>query len=727
MNQTKILYRENSYIIAGLLFFSAFVLYVTTVCPSIYWRDAAEFQVVAFQLGIAHPAGSPFYALIAKLFTFLPFGSIAFKVNLVSAFSGALLIPLTLLFICEIILLLFPQRNKGFLILSAALAVSFYAVADSLWYNSIVAEVYTLQNCCIVLIALCLVRALRLEQKSYLYAAGLLFGLSTGAHIIMILYIPALLLFLGLIFRRSLTWPHFGTLVLFVMLGTSVYLYLPVRSSVNPYYDWGNPETAENFYTHVTDKKDAGSHFNFSSRRFFRKLKTYGGYYDEDFEVVGILLGLTGLIIFFKRKPKLFFLFAFFFYSQWFFFIRYWPWSSAFIATFIFFTVGIGIALFAAMEGIKTLSICSSRYRTRIAGVAIAAVCLLCLMQVFFLSIPHWQKNARSQYWSPYCFFDFLFAEIPYRGVLVNSILYFGISYLQQAENMRPDITNLFLSEIISPEVFNYVTTDRYPLITIPTVSGIRLGEAIIRRNIRNHDFYWEPLGTKNRYVKNNLKPHGMLMRITPSPQPLSPEDLNTHAMKFEHFLHQYNPAFYACRDPEENELYVSLIEGIAKYFYDRQEYETAIRHLLVANKLKPKMITVLNALACAHANLGLLSKAQEYLAIADKEAPSNPTTLQNLGRLWLDRNNYEMALYYYKKCLAVDPSRAEVYYWAGQCYENIGDARAAREAYTAFLRIAPEDSFAEKARERLDTLNTQNEPPTQKISRFSQHPNNNV
>ena len=92
--------------IAVLLFFATLILYLSSICPNMYWRDAAEFQAVAFQLGIAHPAGSPLYALVAKVFTFLPFGSIAFKVNLVSAFFGALLIVATFLLIIECLQLL---------------------------------------------------------------------------------------------------------------------------------------------------------------------------------------------------------------------------------------------------------------------------------------------------------------------------------------------------------------------------------------------------------------------------------------------------------------------------------------------------------------------------------------------------------------------------------------------------------------------------------------------
>jgi len=137
-----------------------------------------------------------------------------------------------------------------------------------------VSEEYTLQNCCVVLIVIFLVRSLTQKEKNgFLYVIVFLFGLSTGAHIIMILHLPALILFLLLFYRKSISLSQLGIIVMFVILGASIYLYFPVRSSINPYYDWGNPGNAENFITHVPDRKDSQRHFFFSPEQFVRKLK----------------------------------------------------------------------------------------------------------------------------------------------------------------------------------------------------------------------------------------------------------------------------------------------------------------------------------------------------------------------------------------------------------------------------------------------------------------------
>jgi len=693
----KIEYLKQQPAIVSFLFFASFGLYLATICPNIYWRDAPEFQTVAFQLGIAHPAGSPFYALSAKLFTFLPFGSIAFKVNLVSAFFGALLILLTFLLTTECLTLIFSGKNKNLSFLSGAIAVSFYAVSQSLWHNSIVAEVYTLQNCFIVLIALFLIHGLRTTKQNFLYLAAFLFGLSSGAHIIMILYIPALALFLCLFYRKDLSISQIGIIVMFVILGASVYLYLPVRSSVNPYYDWGNPENVGNFITHVTDRKDVKSHFSFSPHKFIPQLKKYGQYYVDDFNFLGIVLGLTGMGIFFRRKPKLFFGLGAIFFSQWFFFIRYWPWSSAFIPTFLFFTAGIAVGLVYVIEKAQNLS-----SRGHSPCLLPNIILVLCTAYIFFLAGSNWKTTDRSNYWSPHEFSQYIYNQIEFRGVLVNSLYYFGTSYLQQCENYRPDITNLSLGEIFNPRVFNTVTPERYPLIRIPHEKGAKIGEAIINANIKNYPFYWDPTSKNSHVVQENLHPDGLLFRIMPSPSPINPETKKLHLKKIEKFLINYTPAFSQYSDQEENLLYSLILESLSRFFHDRQDYKLTIAHLTIANHLTPDTNTILNGLASSHANLGRFSEAEAYLEKALKIDCLNLTTLKNLGQLYFDTEQYSAALPYYQKIIKRDPQNIEAHFGMGLCYEKIKNHQKAGDAFQKVISINPESPIATQAKEKL-------------------------
>src|SRR5256885_1005772 len=64
-------------------------LYVRTLVPFVLVGDSAEFEVLAYQVGMAHTPGYPIYLLLARLFTFLPVHDIAYRVNLFSAFMAA--------------------------------------------------------------------------------------------------------------------------------------------------------------------------------------------------------------------------------------------------------------------------------------------------------------------------------------------------------------------------------------------------------------------------------------------------------------------------------------------------------------------------------------------------------------------------------------------------------------------------------------------------------------
>ena len=64
-------------------------LYAYTAPRTVTFEDDGSFIMVAEFLGIAHPPGYPLYALLAKLSTFLPLGSIAYRVHLFSAVTGA--------------------------------------------------------------------------------------------------------------------------------------------------------------------------------------------------------------------------------------------------------------------------------------------------------------------------------------------------------------------------------------------------------------------------------------------------------------------------------------------------------------------------------------------------------------------------------------------------------------------------------------------------------------
>lgn len=73
----------------------AAVVYGASARPDLVGGDAGEFQFVPWVLGIAHHTGYPLYTLLGWAWAHLPLGSIARRMNLLSAVFGAISVGLT--------------------------------------------------------------------------------------------------------------------------------------------------------------------------------------------------------------------------------------------------------------------------------------------------------------------------------------------------------------------------------------------------------------------------------------------------------------------------------------------------------------------------------------------------------------------------------------------------------------------------------------------------------
>jgi hypothetical protein len=124
---------RKDYGLAALIGLVALAAYVRTLAPDILYGDSAEFQTLAYTLGITHSTGYPVYLLFARVVGFLPLNSPAWRVNLVSALCAAWTVGGVYL------LARFFTRNRiGAALGSAALALSY-----TFWSQAIIAEVYT--------------------------------------------------------------------------------------------------------------------------------------------------------------------------------------------------------------------------------------------------------------------------------------------------------------------------------------------------------------------------------------------------------------------------------------------------------------------------------------------------------------------------------------------------------------------------------------------------------
>ncbi|MCE7958560.1 MAG: DUF2723 domain-containing protein [Acidobacteria bacterium ACB2] len=81
--------RRGGLLLAALVAAPALLVYRLTLMPGVGLIDSGELALAAWLPGNAHPPGSPVWLLLGFLFSRLPFGEVAFRMNLFSAAGAA--------------------------------------------------------------------------------------------------------------------------------------------------------------------------------------------------------------------------------------------------------------------------------------------------------------------------------------------------------------------------------------------------------------------------------------------------------------------------------------------------------------------------------------------------------------------------------------------------------------------------------------------------------------
>src|SRR5437588_9001821 len=126
---------------------TAAILYFLTAARDIVVGDTPELITAAVTLGVAHPPGYPLFTMLGHLFSLLPFGSIPFRVNLLSVVCDSVAVGIVYLIAARLV------RSRA----AAAIAALTLAVNPAFWEWSLAAEVFPLNNLLAAVLILLLV------------------------------------------------------------------------------------------------------------------------------------------------------------------------------------------------------------------------------------------------------------------------------------------------------------------------------------------------------------------------------------------------------------------------------------------------------------------------------------------------------------------------------------------------------------------------------------------
>lgn len=278
----------------GLLFSA---LYGSTLAPGILYydqvtQDSPALQAMVPNLGISHPTGYPTYMMLAHLFTYVPVGEVAYRVNLASSVFGI---------VAVILVYLVGLTLSGNSLAAAAGAVAF-GVGPTFWVQAIIAEVYTLNAAFVALVILVLFAWRARPRDAYLLACAFLAGLSLTNHLTSALLIPAGLVFVFLTDRKKLAdrslWLRGVGLFL---LGLLPYVYLPVRSSVRLPENTEDMSTLSGFLSVVSGGPFKGWMFSYGPTELPGRIVMYLDHCFQQFPFPLLLASSVGAAFMLRR------------------------------------------------------------------------------------------------------------------------------------------------------------------------------------------------------------------------------------------------------------------------------------------------------------------------------------------------------------------------------------------------------------------------------------------
>jgi len=439
-------------ITALIIFLSTFVVYIWTLCPSVYVGDSAELITAACNEGIAHPPGYPLYVVMGKIFSFLPVRSMAYRVNMLSAFFSAITAGLVFF----ILILIFKGKTKADTsfdaLLSSITGSLCLAFSSIFWSQAVVAEVFPINGFFFALLILLVVlyqQSGRQYDNSYACLIGFICGLGLTNHQTLVFTLPviAFIIIEKLLKSGRPQVSSILKMLVFFITGISFYLFLLVRSRSHPVINWDMPDNIERFLRVIlrsgygTFKLSETGLLNLSLSAVLFKMQLFFQNISNQFTIFGFIIGIAGMAysIIRKNTARHLLIFLFMFTGILFFLIASPTKDIAgievmkrfYLMPFVVFSIWIGI-------GIKYIQEIIPFKRIKVLFV----IPILFIVIIIFAH-SNYRVNDRSRNYISYDYGMNIFKTLDKDSTLFVEKwdeTIFILSYLKTVEKVRPDV-----------------------------------------------------------------------------------------------------------------------------------------------------------------------------------------------------------------------------------------------------------------------------------------------
>jgi hypothetical protein len=492
--------QKYPFVIPAALFLVSGIVLWWTMVPTLYGFDSAELVVGAKHLAIVHAPGYPLYLLIAHGFTYLPFGDIAYRVNLFSVICLAGSVSV-------VYLILFRLLQDHAIAVTSSLM---YGWSLYIWASGLVAEIYAPQLLTLGVSGWLLVRMMQEPDKrtSLAMILGAWFGITLGM-------VPSSIFFaLGLVVAyRLMRIPMWVCLVaagITLLVFSLSLLYFPLRYAADPVLNLAGEYNAEGVFQKVNLQTPEGIVWMLTAQQFGflffdegvlpspRQLESFLGWFLENYLVVGVAAGCLGLWVDYRRRRAMWWCWLVFFLPFTYFYTTYGAQDreTMFGPTYLLWAIPMGYGIRWMVDSLQQPL---TRY-----GV-LAGLVMFFLAAHFPLVDNHQNYRYRHQ------------AEQTLQVLPPNALVFGGwldlvpMQYLQIMEQQRPDLRlyNLFLfkKRHLIPYVEQVVKAGNRPVIFLGEYEGDAWEDYDPR--IRRYAFTLDGANGEISYVELRYPPQG--------------------------------------------------------------------------------------------------------------------------------------------------------------------------------------------------------------------------
>jgi len=326
------------------IFIISLLTYLYTLCPTIFFGDSAEIISAIAVNGVPHPTGFPTFLMLAKVFSLIPLGEMAYRINLFCALTSVLNVILVFLLIMRV------NKNKIVSFISSLT----YAFGATVWFHATYTQTYSLTTFFGLSSLLLAFKFIDSRKNKHLFLSMFLCGLGLGVHISMLSFVAAIFILLIFndfnYFKKNVL--KFASSCLFICLGLLVFMYIPFLSSKNPVINWDSPNTLSKFHYYITQKQWSSVMFaRLGPHQTYEFVKRLFTFFTREFTIPGFLLIIHGIAIYFKKNRKLSFVILSGIFVNIFLLYAYGDYKHIevlyryFLPTYVFFAVFISVSL----------------------------------------------------------------------------------------------------------------------------------------------------------------------------------------------------------------------------------------------------------------------------------------------------------------------------------------------------------------------------------------------